>query len=99
MREFVAAVSVGIVNGTPVLDLTYPEDSKAEVDMNIVMTESGKFIELQGTAEGQPFSDSELQELIALGKGGINKLIAIQKDSLGVEGPAVWKFPPETSSK
>ncbi|MFQ6104379.1 MAG: ribonuclease PH [Candidatus Glassbacteria bacterium] len=98
VKEFVAAVSVGIVNGVPVLDLSYEEDSKADVDMNIVMTESGKFIEIQGTAEGAPFGDAELKELLDLGRSGIKKLIAIQKESLGVEGEMVWKFPPSNNS-
>jgi ribonuclease PH len=79
MREHVSAVSVGIVDGRALLDLCYEEDSKAEVDMNVVMTESGKFIELQGTAEGEPFDDKQLAELIASAKLGLKTITHIQK--------------------
>ncbi|MDI6782983.1 MAG: ribonuclease PH [bacterium] len=82
ITDFVAATSVGIVNGTKMLDLTYEEDVVAEVDMNIVMTGSGKFIEVQGTAERKPFSKDELNELIHLAQSGIQKLIDIQKQTL-----------------
>ena len=75
----VAAVSVGIVGGTPLLDLKYDEDSRAEVDMNIVCTGDGRFIELQGTAEREPFSRAQMDELVALGERGIQTLIGIQK--------------------
>ena len=75
----VAAVSVGIVGGTPLLDLKYDEDSRAEVDMNIVCTGDGRFIELQGTAEREPFSRAQMDELVALGERGIQTLIEIQK--------------------
>jgi ribonuclease PH len=75
----VAAVSVGIVGNTPLLDLKYDEDSKAEVDMNIVCTGDGRFIELQGTAEREPFSPAQMDEMIALGVRGIEALIAMQK--------------------
>jgi len=75
----VAAVSVGIVGNTPLLDLKYDEDSKAEVDMNIVCTGDGRFIELQGTAEREPFSRTQMDEMVALGVRGIEALIAIQK--------------------
>jgi ribonuclease PH len=75
----VAAVSVGIVGGTPLLDLKYDEDSKAEVDMNIVCTGDGRFIELQGTAEREPFSRAQMDELVALGELGIQTLIGLQK--------------------
>ncbi len=75
----VAAVSVGIVAGTPLLDLKYDEDSRAEVDMNIVCTGDGRFIELQGTAEREPFSREQMDELVALGELGIQELIGIQK--------------------
>jgi len=81
LKEFVAAISVGIVNGKPVLDLDYEKDSQADVDMNIVMTESGKFVEIQGTAESNPFSDEELIELIELAKEGIKQLINEQKNT------------------
>jgi ribonuclease PH len=75
----VAAVSVGIVGGTPLLDLKYDEDSRAEVDMNIVCTGDGRFIELQGTAEREPFSRAQMDELVALGEDGIQTLIGLQK--------------------
>lgn len=75
----VAAVSVGIVGGTPLLDLKYDEDSRAEVDMNIVCTGDGRFIELQGTAEREPFSREQMDELVALGELGIQELIGLQK--------------------
>ena len=75
----VAAVSVGIVGGTPLLDLKYDEDSRAEVDMNIVCTGDGRFIELQGTAEREPFSREQMDELVALGEHGIQELIGLQK--------------------
>ena len=75
----VAAVSVGIVDNTPLLDLKYDEDSRAEVDMNVVCTGDGRFIELQGTAEREPFSRAQMDELVALGVHGIQQLVAIQK--------------------
>src|SRR6476661_2427058 len=78
----VAAVSVGIVGNTPLLDLKYDEDSKAEVDMNIVCTSDGRFIELQGTAEREPFSRAQMDELIALATSGIEELIGIQQSVL-----------------
>jgi ribonuclease PH len=81
--ENLAAVSVGMVEGIPMLDLAYSEDVKAEVDMNIVMTDSGKFIEVQGTAESNPFSKKDLDELLALAKTGIQQLIKKQKEVLG----------------
>ncbi|MGQ0679226.1 MAG: ribonuclease PH [Actinomycetota bacterium] len=82
LTDQVAAVSVGIVKGVPSLDLDYVEDSSAEVDMNIVMTGSGEFIELQGTAEGKPFSDQHLHEMLGLGRAGIRELMAIQRSSI-----------------
>jgi ribonuclease PH len=78
----VAAVSVGIVGGTPLLDLKYDEDSRAEVDMNIVCTGDGRFIELQGTAEREPFSRTQMDELVALGVSGIQALVEIQKTTI-----------------
>ncbi len=79
IREHVAAVSVGIVQGTPLLDLDYPEDSGCDTDMNVIMTGAGGFVELQGTAEGAPFSKSDMQQLVALAESGIMQLIALQK--------------------
>ena len=84
VRELVAGVSVGLVAGTPILDLDYSEDSRAQVDMNMVVTESAKLVEIQGTAEGDPFSRGELTELIDLGMEGIRALVLAQKKSLGV---------------
>jgi len=84
MREMVAAVSVGIVDGQPVLDLDYPEDSSAQVDMNVVATEAGHFIEVQGTAEGNPFSRDELDQLLGLAIEGIGSLVRAQKAALGI---------------
>lgn len=75
----VAAVSVGIVNNTALLDLKYDEDSRAEVDMNVVCTGDGRFIELQGTAEREPFSRAQMDELVALGVQGIEALVSMQK--------------------
>jgi ribonuclease PH len=78
----VAAVSVGIYRGVPVLDLDYPEDSEAETDMNIVMNEAGRFIEVQGTAEGHAFTDDEFNSMLALAKVGIGEIIVAQNDVL-----------------
>lgn len=83
ITSFVSAVSVGIVNGENVLDLCYEEDSSAQVDMNIIMTNKGEFVELQGTAEGFPFKKDQLQDLIDLGEKGNEMLIDAQKRSLG----------------
>ena len=82
MRELVAAVSVGIVAGTPVLDLDYNEDSACDTDMNVVMTASGGIIEIQGTAEGAPFSRAELDALLALAEQGIRDIVHAQKSAL-----------------
>jgi len=82
----VAAVSVGIVEGLPVLDLCYEEDSSAEVDMNLVMTRSGRFVEVQGTAESSPFSEEQLGEMMTLAKKGIAELLDAQRAALGGEG-------------
>jgi ribonuclease PH len=78
----VAAVSVGIYDGAAVLDLDYPEDSQAETDMNIVMNEAGRFIEVQGTAEGHAFSDEELGAMLALARKGIDEIIVVQNEVL-----------------
>ncbi|MGI6619902.1 MAG: ribonuclease PH [Bacillota bacterium] len=83
VRDYVAAVSVGIYRGVPILDLCYAEDSAADVDMNIVLTGSGQFIEIQGTAEQSPFSSDLLQKLLALAQQGIGNLVEIQKQALG----------------
>jgi len=78
IHDQVAAISVGIIEGKPLLDLCYVEDSNAEVDMNVVMTGSGKLVEIQGTAEGKPFSIEDMNILVDLAKNGINKLFEIQ---------------------
>jgi ribonuclease PH len=83
ITDYLASVSVGVVNGEPVLDLNYEEDSSAKVDMNLVMTGSGTFVELQGTGEESPFSRQELNQLLELGEKGILQLIEKQKEVLG----------------
>jgi ribonuclease PH len=82
LREHVAAISCGIYKGTPVLDLEYAEDSAAETDANFVMTGAGGLVEVQGTAEGKPFSEAELLELLRLARGGIEQLVALQKQAI-----------------
>jgi ribonuclease PH len=82
LREAVAAVSVGLVEGVALLDLDYAEDSRCDTDMNVVMTASGGLVEVQGTAEGTPFSPAQLDELLALARTGIGRLIQIQKAAL-----------------
>ena len=81
-KELVAAVSVGIIDGVPMLDLCYEEDSRADVDMNVVMTESGKLIEIQGTAEENPFDRKQLNELLDLAEHGLKQIFAIQREVL-----------------
>lgn len=83
LKDYLAAVSVGVVNGEPRLDLCYSEDSQAEVDMNVVMTGEGRFVEIQGTAEGIPFDRTALNTLLDLAERGIRQLIALQKEILG----------------
>jgi ribonuclease PH len=84
LRFLVAAISVGIYQGTPVLDLDYAEDSNAETDMNVIMTEQGGFIELQGTAEREPFQAMHLQQLLGLAEAGIKELFLKQKEALSL---------------
>ena len=83
VRDFVAAVSVGIYQGTPVLDLDYAEDSACDTDMNVVMTGGGGFVEVQGTAEGAPYSRSELDAMLSLAERGIGELVGHQRRVLG----------------
>ena len=83
VSDYVAAISVGVVNGTPMLDLAYEEDSNADVDMNVVKTGGGQFIEVQGTAEGLPFERSVLDSLIGLADAGVQELIALQRSIIG----------------
>jgi len=82
VRDYVAATSVGLVGGVPMLDLCYEEDSRADVDMNVVMTGGGKFIEVQATAEHEPFDDAQMAELISLARGGIARLVEVQKEAV-----------------
>jgi len=82
VTDYLAATSVGMINGVPMLDLCYTEDSQAEVDMNVVMTKNGKFVEVQGTAEENPFSRDELDALLALAEKGIKELISFQEQVL-----------------
>ena len=82
LMDQLGAVSVGVVDGTPVCDLDYPEDSKAETDMNLVMTGGGRFVEVQGAAEGAPFDRSELDRMLELGEGGIRSIFEAQKAAL-----------------
>ena len=87
LTDFCGAISVGIIDGVPLLDLPYVEDSRAEVDMNVVMTGDGRFVEVQGTAEGLPFSRTELDDLLGLAQSGIGRIIDLQR--------AVVAVPPE----
>ena len=84
IRDAVAAVSVGIWQGTPVLDLDYAEDSACDTDMNVVMTGSGGFVEIQGTAEGEPFTRAQADVLLELARDGIGRLVQIQRQALGL---------------
>jgi ribonuclease PH len=83
LRDTVAATSVGVVRGEPMLDLCYEEDSKAEIDMNVVMTGSGQYIEIQSTAEKTPFDDARLAELLALARKGCAELVQLQREAIG----------------
>lgn len=89
ITDYLASVSVGIVGGEPLLDLCYEEDSKAKVDMNVVMTGSGKFVEVQGTGEDAPFARTELDALLALAEGGIIAMIEAQRQVLGDLGKRI----------
>ena len=84
VKDFVAAVSVGLVDGAPMLDLDYAEDSACQTDMNVVMTGAGRFVEVQGTAEGEPFAREELDKLLGLAGRGISELVAQQRRCLGL---------------
>jgi ribonuclease PH len=88
LTAFCAAISVGVVDGRPVLDLPYTEDVRAEVDMNVVMTSLGGFVEVQGTAEGMPFSREELDGMLALAQKGIDEIIELQRQMVDVPPPA-----------
>ncbi|HYH07310.1 MAG TPA: ribonuclease PH [Thermoanaerobaculia bacterium] len=82
INDFVAAISVGMIGGVPMVDLNYLEDSKAGVDMNVVATGKGRFVELQGTAEGATFSEEEMQAMLSLARAGINQLVEKQREAL-----------------
>ena len=84
VKHFVAAISVGVFNGMPVLDLDYPEDSNCDTDMNVVMTDAGHFVEVQGTAEGAAFDRATMDALLDLAQDGIGRLIGMQKAALGI---------------
>ena len=86
LRDFVAAISVGIFQSIPVLDLDYPEDSNSDTDMNVVMTGGGALVEVQGTAEGEPFSRLEMNAMLDLAERGVGQLVAAQKTALGKSG-------------
>ncbi|WP_333886922.1 ribonuclease PH [Clostridium sp.] len=88
IRDFVSAISVGIVDDIRMLDLCYLEDSRAKVDMNVVMTDAGEFVEIQGTGEQNPFTREDLKELLALAEKGIKSMISAQKDSLKMD--SLW---------
>jgi len=83
LKDFVAAISVGMVGGEPVLDLDYAEDSSCDTDMNVVMTGAGNFVEVQGTAEGAPFTRAQMSSLLDLASSGIAELISLQRSALG----------------
>jgi ribonuclease PH len=85
LKELVAAISVGVVEGSVLLDLPYVEDSNADVDMNVVMTAGGHFVEIQGTAEAAPFDDARLTEMLGLARGGIAALVGAQRRALGLD--------------
>ena len=86
LRDAVAAISVGVVKGVPCLDLDYVEDSSAEVDMNVVMTGSGRFVEVQGTGEGATFSDADMRDMLRVARSGIRRIVASQRKLLGGSG-------------
>ena len=92
IRDCVAAISVGIVNGAPLLDLNYGEDSTADVDMNVVMTGAGEFVEVQGTAEHTPFDRRRLDALLALAESGIRRLVELQRRAIAARAERVFRL-------
>lgn len=88
LRQLVAGISVGIVNGQPLLDLCYEEDAAAEVDMNVVMTADGRFVEVQGTAEGEPFTGEHLEAMLALARRGLTETLAMQRQIIRQADPS-----------
>lgn len=93
VSDFLAAVSVGIIEGSPMLDICYEEDSNADVDMNVVMSGDGRYIEIQATGEHSPYSKEEFEKLLALAGSGIKTLLDLQKDVLGELAGEVGRFP------
>ncbi|OXS57904.1 ribonuclease PH [Cohnella sp. CIP 111063] len=89
LRDYLASVSVGVIQDLPVVDLNYEEDSKAKVDMNVVMTGAGAFVEVQGTGEEAPFTRQELDQMLGLAEAGIRRLIELQKETLGEAGARI----------
>jgi ribonuclease PH len=94
VSDFVAAVSVGVVDGECLLDLAYAEDSRAEVDLNLAATGAGRFVEIQGTAERAPFGAEDLERMLTLGREGIARLIGLQREALGPRAAFVGEPPP-----
>ncbi|MCE1245335.1 MAG: ribonuclease PH [Firmicutes bacterium] len=90
LKSYLAAVSVGIIDNTEILDLNYEEDSRAQVDMNVIMTSRGELVEVQGTAEGNPFSKKQLYRLVDVAQKGINELIVVQKEVLSDIKGLIW---------
>jgi ribonuclease PH len=89
LTDFLASISVGVIQDQPVVDLNYEEDSKAKVDMNVVMTGAGAFVEVQGTGEEAPFTRTELDNMLSLAENAIQRLIQLQKDTLGAAGERI----------
>ena len=83
LREYIAATSVGLVGGVPMVDLCYEEDSQADVDMNVVMTGAGQFVEVQATAEHTPFDDAQMAQMMDLARAGISELVIMQREIIG----------------
>ena len=96
-RDSVAAVSVGVVDGVPLLDLDYSEDSSADTDMNVVMTGDGRLVEVQATAERDPFARETLDELLGLATAGIGEIAALQAEAVATPAPVAWRFAPNGS--
>jgi ribonuclease PH len=94
VSDFLAGVSVGLVDGQALLDLVYEEDARAEVDMNLVVTGSGRLVEIQGTAERRPFGDGELAALLALGRAGAREVCRVQREALGPVAAWIGEAPP-----
>ena len=98
LTQLVSAVSAGVSNGLPILDLNYPEDRDASVDFNVVMTEDGNFVELQGSGEESVFTSSEMQEMLELSRNGIENLVALQREAILAAGQALGTSLPDLGS-